>query len=218
MDKDFWLARWAQNEIGFHLNCVNPHLQRHFGRLELAAGERVLVPLCGKSLDMAWLAAQGLRVLGVELAPKAVEEFFAEQGLSARVADEGAFVRHAAGGVELWCGDVFALEASQVADCLGWYDRAALIALPAELRERYVTHLSAILPASCRLLLVTLDYDQARMAGPPFAVSAEEVGRLFGGAWQIECLERQEVIGDNPSFVARGLDSLVQSVYLIRRA
>ena len=136
MDRDFWLERWQANEIGFHQGSVNPYLIKHFGKLELTADERVLVPLCGKSQDMAWLAAQGVQVLGVELAQKAVQDYFAEEGLAPEVKEKESFVCYQAGGVELWCGDIFALTAEHVADCRGWYDRAALIALPPAKRER----------------------------------------------------------------------------------
>src|SRR3990167_7541551 len=116
---------------------------------------------------------------GVELAQKAVEDFVAEQGLTAEISEEGAFKVYRAGAVELWCGDFFALTAEQLGDCQAFYDRAALIALPADLRVRYVTHLQAILPAGCRGLLITLDYQQSQMDGPPFAVTDAEVHELF---------------------------------------
>ena len=113
MHEDFWQARWARNEIGFHLREVNPYLQRHWPELGLVPGAQVLVPLCGKSLDMAWLAEQGYRVLGVELAESAVIAFFAEQELTPqRSISYGAFRRYRAGAVELLCGDFFALQAS----------------------------------------------------------------------------------------------------------
>ena len=107
MHEDFWQERWARNEIGFHLREVNPYLQRHWPDLELAPSTQVLMPLCGKSLDMAWLAGQGYRVLDVELAESAVIAFFAEQELTPEVDQYGAFRRYQAGAVELLCGDFF---------------------------------------------------------------------------------------------------------------
>lgn len=217
MHEEFWQARWAQNEIGFHQPQVNAHLQRHLDRLGLAPGARVLVPLCGKSLDMAWLASQGLRVLGVELAEKAVAAFFSEQGLVPSVTRQGAFVAYAGAGIEILCGDVFALSAEQVADCAGVYDRAALIALPPAMRQRYVAHLPAILPRSCQGLLVTLDYEQSLMDGPPFAVGETEVRALYAPGWQLETLDVQDVLDESPRFRERGLTRLEERVYRLSR-
>mgnify|MGYP006186955445 CR=1 FL=1 len=157
MHEDFWQERWARNEIGFHLREVNPYLQRHWPDLGLAAGAQVLVPLCGKSLDMAWLAGQGYRVLGVELAESAVIAFFAEQELTPEVDQYGAFRRYRAGAVELLCGDFFALQAADVAACAGLYDRAALIALPQEMRSSYLSVLHGDATAVTMLSNVDLD-------------------------------------------------------------
>ena len=218
MHEDFWQERWARNEIGFHLREVNPYLQRHWPDLGLAPGAQVLVPLCGKSLDMAWLAGQGYRVLGVELAESAVIAFFAEQELTPEVDQYGAFRRYRAGAVELLCGDFFALQAADVADCSGLYDRAALIALPEGMRERYAAHLAAILPSGCAGLLVTLDYPQAEMSGPPFAVDEALVAQLLTEQqWVCELLEQADVLGQNWRFLQRGLTRLDERAYRLRK-
>lgn len=217
MHEEFWQARWTRNEIGFHLREVNPYLQAHWANLQLPAGSEVLVPLCGKSLDMPWLAAQGCRVLGVELAAKAVGDFFAEQGLHATVSSDGGLQRHEAEGIALLQGDFFALTPAQAAGCSGYYDRAALIALPPEMRRRYVAHLQTLLPSGCRGLLVTLDYPQEQMDGPPFAVSDAEVHALYGEGWQIELLGEYEVRDKNWRFVERGLSRLHERVYRLTR-
>ena len=217
MQADFWQERWQRNQIGFHQPEVNPYLQRHWSSLGVKPGTRVLVPLCGKSLDLAWLAAQGLRVVGVELAQKAVEAFFAEQGLEPVVEVRDLFVCYQAGDVELWCGDIFALTAKDVADCLALYDRAALIALPADMRERYVRHLTAILPGGCAALLVTLDYDQSLVPGPPFAVPDDEVQVLFGEAWRVQEVACHDVIGQSPKFQNAGVQHLTEHSYRLQR-
>ena len=216
MEPAFWQKRWADNQIGFHQAQVNPYLQKYWPRLQLAPASRVLVPLCGKSLDIDWLAASGLRVIGVELAERAVQDFFAERGLEAQVEQRGAFSVHRHGDVELWCGDFFALSAEDVADCVAVYDRAALIALPPPMRRAYVEHLERILPSRCEGLLITLDYDQAQMSGPPFAVADAEVRQLYAG-WRIDTLESLDVLGENWRFLQRGLTRLEESVYRLRR-
>lgn len=216
MEPAFWQQRWADNQIGFHQAQVNPYLQTYWPQLQLAPGSRVLVPLCGKSLDLAWLAGQGHRVLGVELSRRAVEDFFREHGLEAEVRQQGAFEVWRSGDVQLWCGDFFALRAEDVADCVGLYDRAAVIALPVQMRARYMQLLSGGLPTSCRGLVVTLDYDQSLLAGPPFSVRDEELRQGFAG-WQVEQLEAVEVIEESPKFVQAGASSLLERVYRLSR-
>ena len=217
MEEAFWQARWAQGQIGFHLQEVNPYLQQHWPSLSIAPGSQVLVPLCGKSLDMAWLAGQGLRVLGVELAERAVEDFFAEQGLQPEVEQQGVLRLYRAAGVEIYCGDFFNVQAEHVAGCTALYDRAALIALPETMRARYVEHLAAILPGNCRGLLVSLEYAQEEMSGPPFSVSQAEIDARLSPYWQIELLARHDVLNENWRFLQRGLSSLHESIYRLPR-
>ncbi|WP_449431736.1 thiopurine S-methyltransferase [Pseudomonas putida] len=214
MEPAFWQKRWADNQIGFHQAQVNPYLQAHWPTL--APASRVLVPLCGKSLDMAWLAGQGYRVLGVELSRRAVEDFFAEHGLQAQVSQQGAFEVWRSAQVEIWCGDFFALRAEDLADCVALYDRAALIALPAQMRTAYLQLLTRLLPAGCQGLLVTLEYDQALVEGPPFSVAEVEVRQGLAD-WQVQELQVCQVLEESPKFIQAGATSLLERVYRLRR-
>ena len=175
---------------------------RHLSRLRLQAGERILVPLCGKTLDLAWLAAQGLEVLGWSW--KGRERLLREHDLRPEIDQLDGFRRYRVAGITLLQGDFFALQAEHLAQCRAFYDRAALIALPPEMRERYAGHLQAVLPTRSLGLLVTIDYPQAEMAGPPFAVPDEEVRGYYAGGWRIEELERGDVLGVNWKFLERG--------------
>lgn len=215
MQPEFWHKKWASNQIGFHLPQVNPHLQRFWPQLGLEESARVLVPLCGKSLDLLWLAQCGHEVLGVELSEKAVEDFFSEHQLDPAVSEQGPFSVYRAGSIELWCGDFFALTPGDVADCSALYDRAALIALPPSMRERYATHLKRILPKGSLGVLITLDYDQAEMSGPPFAVLDDEVQRLFGTSWGLKVLEDQDVLSESGKFLEAGVTRLEERVYRV---
>ncbi|AHL33030.1 thiopurine S-methyltransferase [Pseudomonas brassicacearum] len=216
MEPEFWHKRWSSNQIGFHLPEVNPYLQRFWPQLGLAQGSRVLVPLCGKTLDLLWLAHQGYSVLGVELSEKATVDFFLEHQLEPSVDEEGAFKVFRAGNIEIRCGDFFALGAQEVAGCTALYDRAALIALPVSMRERYAAHLQNILP-ECVGLLITLDYDQAQMPGPPFSVGDDEVQRLLGDAWRLEVLQEQDVLGESWKFLQAGVTRLDERAYRISK-
>lgn len=177
----------------------------------------MLVPLCGKSLDMLWLAQWGYRVLGVELAERAVIDFFDGLGVEPEVTREGALRRFRFERLEILQGDFFDVSAQQLADCSGLYDRAALIALPEDMRLDYAAHLRDCLPQQVRGLAVTLEYPQVEMDGPPFAVLAEEVHRHFAGDWQVEERERLDVLAENPKFLKRGVSHLDEVVFALRR-
>lgn len=216
MDADFWLRKWQEGQIGFHRHDVMPLLQKHWSSLALPEGSRVLVPLCGKSLDMHWLAAQGHRVLGVELSPLAVTQF--EAGLEP-VRTTSRYGEHfTAGPIEILLGDAFGLDPSLLAGIAGVYDRAALIALPPDLRRRYRDTVYASLPAGCQGLLITLEYPQAEKAGPPFSVEAPEVDALFSAPWQHTLLERRDILDQEPRFREEGLSALETAVYRLRRS
>jgi len=219
MDADFWLQRWHEGQTGFHQSRVTPLLQKYWSGLSLPAASRVLVPLAGKSLDVAWLAAQGHEVLAVELSPLAVEQFFAEQKLQPEVRESAMGRHYVAGNIEYLCGDIFDLDAATLSQCTGFYDRAALIALTPELRQRYVRHVYGQLAKGCRGLLLTLEYTQEQMDGPPFAVPEGEVRVHYAeaGGWDVQVLDRRAILDKEPKFAARGLDHLDTLVYRMER-
>ncbi|MDR7194367.1 thiopurine S-methyltransferase [Luteimonas terrae] len=217
MQPEFWHERWSSNRIGFHRDAPLPLLVAHWPALDLAPDVRVFVPLCGKSLDMVWLTERGHRVLGVELSELAVRQFFEERGLRPAIHETSAGRHFVAGAYELIVGDAFALEADVLADCAAVYDRAALIALPPELRRMYAATAWRRLPAGCRGLLVTLDYPQAEKSGPPFSVAADEVHALLDRDWRIDAVERRDILANEPGFVADGVTALSTAVYRVVR-
>lgn len=217
MEPGFWRQRWRDNKIGFHQDRVMPLLEQHWPSLGLAPGSRVFVPLCGKTLDMAWLAARGHRVLGVELSRIAVEQFMAENRLVPTIHESPLGTHFVAGGIEVICGDAFALDTATLAGCTAVYDRAALIALPRPMRDIYVLELHARLPIGCRGLLITLDYPQHEKAGPPFSIDADEVHRLYDRDWRVECIERRDILAAQPGFAAEGVTALHTTVWRMEK-
>jgi thiopurine S-methyltransferase len=216
MEREFWQSGWDRGRIGFHRSAVNPHLERFWPLLNVAPGAKVLVPLCGKSLDMLWLRDRGYRVVGVEIVRRAVEAFFTENGLAATTRPSGAFVLWAAEGIEIYEGDFFDLGAAEVAGVGAVYDRASLIALPPDLRRDYAARLRAVVPEKTNMLLITLDYPRGQMDGPPFAVSEEEVRALYGDSYEIAKLCSEDGLAANPQLRERGLNRLTETVYLLR--
>lgn len=217
MQHDFWLERWQQGQIGFHQDRINDYLTRHFSRTGAQAGGTVLVTLCGKSLDMVWLREQGFRVLGVELSPLAVKAFFNENKLQPTINVSGKFQRYHADDITLLCGDFFDLTAADVGEITAVYDRASLIALPPDMRPRYAGHLTNLLPSGTKVLLVTMEYPQEQMQGPPFAVREPEVHALYDNDFKVECLESLDVLAENPHFKERGLSEMIERTFLLTR-
>ena len=215
MDREFWLERWKAKDIGFHQPQFDPALDKFWSRLEVPASACVFVPLCGKTLDMQWLAEAGYRVVGAELSEQAVDEFFAERGLTPDVRREGAFIVKSSGPYEIWVGDFFALPDSAVHGVAAIYDRAALVALPADMQAGYAKKIASLLPAA-PILLITVDYDQRQMEGPPFATSPGTVDALFADRYYRVELASKDVLGGHPRFQQRGLTALTGAVFLLR--
>lgn len=211
MDHEFWEKKWASNVIGFHLPDTNPILTQYWSALKPQRSDTVFVPLCGKSMDLDWLAEKHNSVIGVELSKIAVRAFFAERLYTPTVtALTSSLELYEFDEFAIYSGDYFtaSIEATDLI-----YDRAALVALPKEIRAEYVQVLRSRLKESGRILLVTLDYDQDEMAGPPFSVSEEEVRTLFSGM-KITRLQRDEADADHPK-IKKGLSRFAEEVWLI---
>jgi thiopurine S-methyltransferase len=217
MQAEFWLDRWSNGQIGFHQASVDGDLIRHWRTLALPKSSRVFVPLCGKSLDLLWLRDQGHEVVGIELSDIALQAFFAENGIAARRRLVAGFDLYEAANLELLGGDFFALTPQLLGNVAAAYDRASLVSWTPELRTRYVEHLTALTGAGSETFLITLEYPQAQMKGPPFSVDSEEVHRLYSGHHSIHELARRDVLDTEPRMRARGLSSLTEVCYRITR-
>ena len=212
MERDFWLARWKTGEIGFHQADADPMLQRYWPELSAPAGATVFVPLCGKSLDMRFLERAGHPVLGIELAEAAVEAYFAEGGEEPTVASWTGGRVYRAGETAIYVGDYFALDAEALAGVGAVYDRAAIVALPPPMRERYAAHARRVLPGGIPSLVISIEYDQSAVAGPPFSVAEDELVRLYG-ADAVEQLDERPAAVMPPKFA--GIE-VVARVHRIR--
>lgn len=210
MDAGFWHRKWETNDIGFHGSEANPHLVRHFSALAPEPGGRIFLPLCGKTLDIAWLRAGGYRVAGAELSRIAIEQLFTDLGVEPEVMEVGALSRYRAEGIDIFVGDIFQLSGQMLGPVDAVYDRAALVALPAEMRGRYAAHLARI-TGRVPQLLVCYEYDQSLAAGPPFSVSDEEVGRHYRNIYDLTRLASVEVPGG-----LKGKCAARENVWLLR--
>ena len=217
MEPQFWHERWAINQIGFNQSDVNPYLVKLWPELNVNEGERVFVPLCGKSIDMTWLVNQGLYVVGAELSQTAVAAWFSENGLVPEIREQGAFQVYRHERCEIWCGDFFSLKAKDIGNCTAFYDRAALIALPSEMRWRYVEQLNRLLSEDARGLLITLDYEQSQIPGPPFSVDDDEVQQLMTPQWRVKRVGEWDVLDQSAKFKQAGATRLMEYAYRMFR-
>ncbi|MCG7198652.1 thiopurine S-methyltransferase [Marinobacter pelagius] len=216
MEHEFWHERWAKKEIGFHEGTVNQYLHDHWPELAGERSDAVFVPLCGKAHDMWWLHDRGHPVLGVELSEIACKDFFEEAGEKAKVHPGEPFTTFKHDDLEIWCGDFFQLAPDDLKHIRLIYDRAALIALPPSMRQKYVEHLTAIIPDGARVLLITLDYD-TEIKGPPFNVSNDEVRELYGLDYDIEHVLTNTLAKDHPFAKRRGLEGASESVFRLTK-
>lgn len=212
MDPDFWHQKWENNEIAFHEGETNPALLKYFDQLGLKKGARVFVPLCGKTRDIAWLLSSGYRVVGVELSRIAIDQLFAEMNAVPKISADGSVLHYSANDLDIYVGDLFSVSKSMLGSVDAVYDRAALVALPQDMRRRYVAHVDEMAGQVPRLLL-TYEYDQNVLSGPPFSVSREEVQRHYSGRYDLTLLACLDI----PAGL-RGKCPARESVWLIKFA
>jgi thiopurine S-methyltransferase len=218
MQPEFWLERWRSGQIGFHQAAVDPSLRRLWPRLDLGQGSRVFVPLCGKSLDLAWLRDQGHSVVGVELSATAVEAFLMENGVAARRRVHGDGDLYEAPGFELIRGDFFETPAALLGEVAAIYDRAALISWSPELRMSYVERIASLARAGTQMLLIVLEYPQRQMSGPPFCVEAQDLTRLYSAHFSIAEISRRDILASEPRLRERGVTELFEVCYHLVRS
>ena len=206
---DDWLQRWQIGRIGWHEAEGNKSLRRHWD----ASGKRVLVPLCGKSKDLLWLAREGNEVVGVELSEIAAKAFFEENGI-AYSREEGELPAYVAedGRITIYCGDYFDFSlGDDVAEFDAYYDRGALVAVLPDMRESYVRHSRSLLSADAFKLIITVEYDQSVADGPPFSVPEQTMLALWPELWRIDAYDDTE--NCPPKFRDAGLAMMLEVVW-----
>ena len=209
MDASFWHQKWEKNDIAFHESAANPLLVKYFKELSLVKGSRVFIPLCGKTLDIGWLLSSGFCVAGAELSEAAVKQLFAELGAEPEIVVWDKVTRYSAKNIDIFVGDIFHLSSNTLGSVDAIYDRAALVALPEAMRNRYAAHLMEITEKTPQLL-ICYEYDQTLMAGPPFSISNEEVNRHYKDSYKLTVLASADVSGG-----LKGKCAAIENVWLL---
>ncbi|MCW8880294.1 MAG: thiopurine S-methyltransferase [Kangiellaceae bacterium] len=213
MEPRFWIDKWKKQETGFHLASAHPLLRKYFPKV-FANQTSVFLPLCGKTQDLIFCSDQGLAVIGNELSEVAIEQFFLANQLAPKTEVSQNFILREANNIAIYQGDFFELEKRTFENTQAIYDRAALVALPVEMRKSYAEKMKQLFPQAT-MLLITLEYNQREMSGPPFSVTQDEVNSLFDFA-NIELLYKQNIIDKEPKFKARGLSFFNECAYHIQ--
>jgi thiopurine S-methyltransferase len=212
-----WIQRWKVGSIGWHRLQPNQKLIKFIDCLKLNTGDTVFVPLCGKSVDMAYFIQQGYKIIGVELSSLAIEQFFAENNIEYQVHQQGEFSVYCGEHICIYCGDYFNLTAEHLKKVVAVYDRAALIALPFDLRVKYAQHLYSIMTNDYRILLLTLNYPQSQISGPPFAVNQKEVSLLYDKWFECQQLSCINDIENEPKFKHANGDFNEKATYCLHK-
>ncbi|MDC0390645.1 thiopurine S-methyltransferase [Candidatus Thioglobus sp.] len=212
-----WIQRWKDNKIGWHRDDPNSKLITFVSCLQLTPGDTVFVPLCGKSKDMIYLAQQGYKVIGVELSALAADQFFTDNKIEYQVSQEQYFEVYMSENITIYSGDFFELTKLHLTAAVAVYDRAALIALPAGLRVKYAQHLYSIIGKGCRMLLLTLNYPQSKISGPPYAVNKDEVVSLYNDGFECQLLQCFNDIKNEPKFQRENVDFIEKATYCLRK-
>lgn len=194
MHADFWHDKWERNDIGFHEGKPNALLTKHIDKLNLATKSRLFLPLCGKSLDIVWFLSKGYQVVGIELNRLAVEQLFDTLEIIPTIESVGKMMRYYTDALDIFVGDFFDLDAETLGNVDAVYDRAALVALPTNMREEYTAHLQNI-THQAQQLLICFTYDQSQLPGPPFSISDEELHTHYAETYTLTLLDNQTVDG-----------------------
>lgn len=211
MEASFWHQKWQEGDIGFHQSEANLFLIKHFEKLNLAKGGRVFLPLCGKTRDLAWLLNCGHRVVGAELSELAINELFKDLEVEPKISRVGKLTHYSAKDIDIFVGDIFDVSAEVLGPVDAVYDRAALVAMPENMRHQYTSHLMEITHAAPQLL-ICYEYNQQLMGGPPFSVSEAEIQHHYASAYQVNSAESKEVAGE-----LKGKVASIETAWLLQK-
>ncbi|MCO4793738.1 MAG: hypothetical protein KC493_08505 [Bacteriovoracaceae bacterium] len=215
MEREFWLNIWEKGErLNFNQDRYHDLLLKYYSKLGLGLGNKVLVPLCGKTCDLEWLESKGLDVHGVELSPIATKCFFKERELDYYCQARGQFTTYSNKNVHIHCGDFFEFNDKGIKAI---WDKASLVALPLKLRKKYYKKIVSLTQANSKWLLLTLQYDENVMLGPPFSISENEIHAHLDDYFEIDLLERNNYQIKGTKFEEAGLKEMSQNVFLLSR-
>ncbi len=188
MDAEFWHKLWDSNEIGFHNKDVNELFLNNFSKLNFKKNSRVFIPLCGKTVDIKWLLDNSYSVVAIELNENAIKELFSSLQLETSIKKMGSLTLYSAKNIDIFVGDIFELNQSILGKVDIIYDRGAIVALPTTMRQEY-TSLLVNITQNTPQLIISYEYDQNLMEGPPFSVKESQLKEYYSDFYNLELME-----------------------------
>lgn len=213
MSNKIWKSMWKHNQFQFHQPIINPLLQQYLPQLQLSANDDILVPLCGKSLDMDLLIDSGYHVIGIELSKIAIQAYFDARNIKPQHEKKGQFIRWWHNDIEIWCGDIFNLTDNDISHVKTLYDCASLTALPSESRPHYVQHFYEKLSKQSQILLITTESADEHQLESASMIDSE-VQSLYENYYQIELLHGQSSLKQDPEHPGAAIMPMDEKVYL----
>jgi len=217
MHKEFWIERWEQKQTGFHQSEINSYLQTYWHQMDIKESANILVPLCGKSKDLLWLIEQKYNVTGSEISQIAVADFFEENNIAFQKKKIDSGEEYFNDNLTIIQGDFFQLTRTEIPLIDAVYDRAALVALTPEQRLQYSQLLNKLLPAGSKIFLISFEYDQTKMDGPPFSVDEKEIRDLYESHFSITSVHQFNENVNIGKFANRGLKYVSEKVYILQK-
>lgn len=223
---NIWKEKWEEGKSVWHKSNPNPLLVEFFNRFDADSlkNKRILVPMCGKSVDMKWLYDQGMSVVGVDVVELAVKQFFCDNNMEYEVKDSsipGATLFHHDERMSILLCDIFNINTEVIGGpCSYIWDRGALGAIQYTEVEKYTKIVESVLADDAQGLIECFTFDRGLIPGPPYAVTKEEVFEYYSCNFFVEQLcKRKE--SELPSWYATAneklLDSAMRTVYYIKR-
>lgn len=208
MKESFWLERWNSNQIGFHAKDINPFLLKYYPNLNLNKSSFIFVPLCGKTNDMIYLASLGNKVIGIEFSEKAIIEFFTENQIPFSTSKVRSLTKYSSDSIDIFHGDFFSLSSSILGPIDMIYDRAALIALPETIRTSYYKKIAELVDEETKGIVISIEYDQSKVAGPPFSVKKSEIVENY------KLKDLKEIYHHIPNELKDRFGDIIERIYL----
>jgi|TARA_B110000238_G_scaffold191472_1_gene225717 thiopurine S-methyltransferase len=204
-----WRDRWKDNRIGWHQELGNASLKKHWSPVNRSC--TVLVPLCGKSKDLVWLANLGHRVIGIEVSEIGARAFFLENNLIYKESTYKNLKIFEAINIQIsiYCGDYFDYD---LCDAEALYDRGSIVAIRPEIRSSYVHHMKSLLGQEAYKFIISLEYAEGFVEGPPYSIKPVEMLSYWSDL--IEKDSYNDIENSSPKFRKSGLNQVIETVWV----
>lgn len=216
-----WEKKLQNNHSPWDMPQGSPYLKNFFQYLVKGniSGKRILVPLCGATVDMAWFFKQGLTVVGIELFETPCKLFFERLSLSYEVEEKNNVKVYSHDDRLKICQcDFFSTNCDLLGGCFDyWFDVGGLEATVPEEQQKYINQLTSLLKPVGRVLMECFEYDMSLRRQPPHSIPTETLKVYLSDKYIIEELSRKTEDELPEEYTARIGCNCVHVLYLLTR-